>query len=136
MKTGRVGKVILLFLISFIFCCGAMAQPSKEKSNISNLYTAWVKLALLGKNQAEIEYFFRNVDEESLGKIKERIRFAVLDNLRRSGIRSLIQKSTDADDWNVVIRKVITEIRYMGIEHDNDLKLSIKEEFGIVLESL
>ncbi len=91
---------------------------------------------LVGKNQAEIEYYFRNLDEKTIEQIKRRIRFAIIDNLIRSGIKGMIAKSSDADDVNVVIRKVITEIRYSGLEHDQDLRLSIKEEFGISLEKL
>jgi len=65
-----------------------------------------------------------------------RIRSAVIENLRRAGIRTLIGEATDADDLNVVIRKIIIEIRYVGLELDRDLRLSIKEEFGVELERL
>ncbi len=112
---------------------GIFAQTATDPGN---LYTTWIKLALVGKNQAEIEYFFRNLDDKTLERIKKRIRFAIIDNLKRSGIKGMIAKSSDADDVNVVIRKVVTEIRYSGMEHDEDLRLSIKEEFGITLEKL
>ncbi|PCI28088.1 MAG: hypothetical protein COB67_07070 [SAR324 cluster bacterium] len=137
MNIKRGGKLALILLVSCMLSSNLiLAQPSKSTGNIRNLYTTWVKLALLGKNQAEIEFFFRNIDGMSLGRIKERLRFAVLDNLRRSGLKTMIQKSSDVDDFNAVVRKIITEIRYMGMEHDPDLKLSIKEEFGVVLERL
>ena len=134
-------KKLRVLALVFVFSCalfggGINAQPRKNTSNISNLYTTWVKLALLGKNQAEIEFFFRNIDAENLGRIKGRLRSAVMDNLRRSGLKTMIAKSSDVDDFNTVVRKIITEIRYMGMEHDEDLKHTIKEEFGVMLESL
>ncbi|MBU2514758.1 hypothetical protein KJ966_25830 [bacterium] len=116
----------------FTFTYGT-AQPVKDSGNI---YTKWITLALLGKNQAEIEFFFRNEKEASIQKVKERIRFAVLENLRRSNTKSMIARISDADDFNVIISKILLEIRFVGLEHDEDLLLSIKEEFGVELESL
>ena len=60
----------------------------------------------------------------------------MIDNLKRSGIRSLIRNSSDSDDLNVIVNKIITEIRYVGLEHDRDLRLSIKEEFGVTLDDI
>lgn len=111
----------------------SMAQPVKDSGNI---YTKWMTLALLGKNQAEIEYYFRNEKEATIDRVKERIRFAVLENLRRAGLKTLLEKVSDADDLNVIIRKIVIEIRYAGMEHDRDLLLSIKEEFGVELQRL
>jgi len=122
----------LLCFIMFTFTYGT-AQPVKDSGNI---YTKWITLALLGKNQAEIEFFFRNEKEASIQKVKERIRFAVLENLRRSNTKSMIARISDADDFNVIISKILLEIRFVGLEHDEDLLLSIKEEFGVELESL
>ena len=65
--------------------------------------------------------------------LKERIRNTVLDNLRRSGLAAQIAASYDLDDVNVLVSKVLTEIRYVGLEHDDDLHQTIKAEFGIVL---
>lgn len=116
-----------------VFNTNSFAQPVKDSGN---LYTKWMKLALLGKNQAEIEYFFRNEKDSTLEQVKQRIRNAVVDNLRRAGIPALIAETSDADDFNVIIRKILIEIRYTGMELDPDLRLSIKEEFGVVLERL
>ncbi len=124
--------IVLLCSFLFIFTYG-FAQPTKDSGNI---YTKWITLALLGKNQAEIEYYFRNEKEASIDRVKRRIRSAVLENLRRSGIKSMISTSSDADDFNVIITKILLEIRYAGLEHDRDLLLSIKEEFGIEVRNL
>ncbi len=134
MKPVRLIKslVALLGVFSFVVTYG-MAQPAKDSGNI---YTKWITLALLGKNQSEIEYFFRNEKESSILQVKERIRFAVLENLRRSGVKSMISRISDADDFNVIINKILIEIRFAGMEHDRDLVLSIKEEFGVEIESL
>ena len=129
----RYLKILLLLLMVVICSMNLYSQPAKISKN---LYTTWIKLALIGKNQAEIEYYFRDRGEEEIERIKKRIRFAILDSLNRSGIKNMIAKSTDADDINIIVRKVMTEIRYSGLEHDEDLRLSIKEKFGISLENL
>lgn len=111
----------------------AFGQPAKDGGNI---YTKWITLALLGKNQSEIEFYFRNEKETTIERVKERIRFAVLENLRRSRIRTMISKMSDADDLNVIVNKILIEVRFAGMEHDRDLLLSIKEEFGLEIENL
>lgn len=130
-----LSRVISLTL-AFMFCLISVNSYSQPSRTGGNMYTKWITLALVGKNQAEIEYFFRNEKETTIEQVKRRIRFAVVENLRRSGIKRLIEESSDADDLNVVIRKIIIEIRYAGMELDKDLRLSIKEEFGIQLERL
>lgn len=134
MKT--VKKYTLFLALIFLMSTTANVALSQTNKDPGNMYTTWVKLALIGKNQAEIEYYFKNIDEKTMGLIKKRIRFAVIDNLKRSGIRSLIRNSSDSDDLNVIVKKIITEIRYVGLEHDRDLRLSIKEEFGVTLDDI
>ena len=104
-------------------------KPQKEENRI----TTWLTLSLLGKNQAEIEYYFRKLSPQELEGLRERMRFTVMDNLKRMDLLYMISNSQDLDDLRVVRRKILTEIRYMGMEHDQDLKISIKEEFGISL---
>ena len=134
MKQTTMQRIVLVTIFCFLIFSGqGFSQPRKDPGN---LYTKWVTLALLGKNQAEIENYFRNIDDPLMNKIKERIRFTVLDNLRRSGIRNMIQSSNDLDDIRVVHQKIITEIRYIGMEHDQDLRQSIREEFGVMLDNL
>jgi len=134
MKKLRFLSAVILILFSLtVTSSAASAQPAKTAGNI---YTKWIKLALVGKNQAEIEYYFRNIQNSSILQVKQRIRFAILENLRRAGIGRLITESSDADDLNVIIRKIIIEIRYAGMELDSDLRLTIKEEFGVELERL
>jgi len=134
MKTLK--KYTLFLVLIFLMSATVNVALSQTNKDPGNMYTIWVKLALIGKNQAEIEYYFKNIDEKTMGLIKKRIRFAVIDNLKRSGIRSLIRNSSDSDDLNVIVKKIITEIRYVGLEHDSDLKLSIKEEFGVTLDDI
>lgn len=134
MNTVFARLVALMLTVGLcVISVNSYSQPSRTGGN---MYTKWMTLALVGKNQAEIEYFFRNEKEATIEQVKERIRHAVVENLRRAGIKRLIEQSTDADDLNVVIRKIIIEIRYAGMELDKDLRLSIKEEFGVQLERL
>ena len=124
-------------LILMVGLCGISVNSYSQPAQTGgNLYTKWITLALVGKNQAEIEYYFRNEKDTTIEQVKKRIRYAVLENLRRAGIRQLIDESADADDLNVVVRKIIIEIRFSGMELDRDLRLSIKEEFGVQLERL
>jgi hypothetical protein len=130
------GMLVVCFCV-FSFSSYSQPQPAAATNRgTGNIYTNWIKLALVGKNQAEIEFFFRNEREAAIDQVKERIRHAVLENLRRAGIKRLIAESSDADDLNVIIKKIIIEIRYAGLELDRDLRLSIKEEFNIALETL
>jgi len=134
MKTKR--SRLLFFPMVLFFCVVSVDTYSQPAKSGGNMFTKWMKLALVGKNQAEIEYFFRNEKESSIQRVKERIRHAIIENLRRAGIKRLISESSDADDLNVVIQKILIEIRYAGLELDQDLRLSIKEEFGVQLERL
>ena len=130
-------RLLLVFVLLLLFCSQASYSQTDKKGNPENIYTTWVKLAMLGKNQSEIEsYFSRKVPLEEVELIKGRIRKTVLDNLRRSGIEAKISSSYDLDDLNVLIDQVLVEIRYVGLEHDPDLRQTIKEEFGITLERL
>jgi hypothetical protein len=128
------------FALAVCFCMcsfSSYSQPTTTTArSTGNIYTNWIKLALVGKNQAEIEFFFRNEKEAAIDQVKERIRQAVLENLRRAGVKRLINESADVDDLNVIINKIIIEIRYAGLELDQDLRFSIKEEFDIELETL
>lgn len=134
MEKLRFFSAVLIILFSLgVTNTSVSAQPTKTAGNI---YTKWIKLALVGKNQAEIEYYFRNIQNSSIQQVKKRIRYAILENLRRAGIGRLITESSDADDLNVIIRKILIEIRYAGMELDSDLRLTIKEEFGVELERL
>ncbi len=129
--------LVMAFLMLFLFTDQVSYSQTDKKERKENLYTVWMKLAILGKNQAEIEsYFLRKIGSEDLELVKGRIRNTVLDNLKRSGLESRIMASYDLDDLNVVIDRVLTEIRYVGLEHDQDLRQTIKEEFGITLERL
>src|SRR3989339_328082 len=118
MKGMKQSLAVLLFL-GMLLSEPAMAASNvkaPEQKKEENRFTTWITLSLLGKNQAEIEYYFRNLDPKEMEQLRELMRFTVLDNLRRMGLKSLINTSEDADDLAVVRRKVITEIRYVGME--------------------
>lgn len=127
---------LVTLMLTLSFCVVAVNSYSQPAKVGGNLYTKWITLALVGKNQAEIEYFFRNEKDKTIEQVKRRIRYTVVENLRRAGIKRLIDESSDVDDLNVIIHKIIVEIRYAGMELDKDLRLSIKEEFGVQLERL
>ncbi|MDT8448143.1 MAG: hypothetical protein RRB13_14720 [bacterium] len=136
-KQAFLLRLVLAFVLVFLFIGEASYSQTDKREMQENVYTTWVKLAMLGKNQAEIEsYFLRKIGPEELELVKARIRNTVLDNLRRSGLEAKINASYDLDDLNVVVSRVLIEIRYVGLEHDDDLVQTIKEEFGITLGRL
>lgn len=101
-----------------------------------NLYSDWTKLSLTGKNQEEIEFYFRGSGEQAILKVKKRLRRSVIQNLKRMGIQRLIQRSQDQDDLNAIREKILTEIRFSGLQNDKEIIMSVKEEFGIRVEAL
>ncbi|MGK0290684.1 MAG: hypothetical protein ACI86H_002143 [bacterium] len=133
MKTLFIKNFILFVL--FLAISSASFAATKQTTDVGNLYSRWIQLSLGGKSQSEIEYFFRGINDKSLKKVKARLRFAVIANLKRKGVHQILAQSTDTDDLNVAKQKIRTEIRFMGMEHDTKLKLSIKDEFGLALNS-
>ena len=84
MKSSLKLKILIFLLLSVLLTDTVLiAQPSKSVSNLGNLYTTWVRLALLGKNQAEIEFFFIGIQEKYILEIKNRKVFDGLQNIVR-----------------------------------------------------
>lgn len=100
------------------------------------MYTDWLKLSLTGKSQEEIEFSFRGVSQETLEKLKTRMRNHVIENLKRMGLQKLILRRRDVDDLHAIREKILTEIRFSGMQSDKELVMEIKEEFGVKLNTL
>ena len=121
---------IILLIFSFLLI-GTTTSSVTQNIDVGNVYAKWIRLSLSGKNQAEIEYFFRNLKEKDLNKVKNQLRVAILDKLKRSTLKQLIKYGQDLDDMNIIIKKIQTEIRYAGMELDEILKLDIKRYFNL-----
>ncbi|MDH4224427.1 MAG: hypothetical protein OEW12_02130 [Deltaproteobacteria bacterium] len=113
----------------------AVPLPTKALSpSAVNVYTMWIKLSLNGHSQEEIESLLRNMDPKTLSEVKDRLRKTVLSNLELRNIESLYGMSRDYDDLSLVMNAIRTEIRFAGLETDGELKLQIKNRFGIHMD--
>lgn len=101
-----------------------------------SLYSIWVRLSLRGLNQNEIESLMRNMDPAAIAQVKQRLRVTVLDNLEVKRVRERFLASRDSDDLKSVVTTIETELRFAGMQHDDELKLMIKDRFGIPLRQL
>ena len=102
--------------------------------NVTNVYTMWVKLSLRGHSQEEIESLLRNMDAKTIEEVKGRLRRTVMSNLEFKNVGSLYAMSRDYDDLTMVMQSVKTEIRFAGLETDDEIKHMIKNQFGIILD--
>lgn len=129
-------KTLIISILSITLSLAGSWTASALGKDPGNLYSTWLRLSLSGKNQVEIEYYMRHVKNNDLDKVKERLRFYVIDNLKRQGVSTMISQSIDQDDMRVAMKKVRTEVRFAGMEYDELLRMKIKEEFGILLADL
>jgi hypothetical protein len=101
-----------------------------------SVYSIWVRLSLRGYSQEEIESLLRNMDAKTIDDVKVRLRKSVLANLRLKRIRERFQASRDKGDLQDVLSSIETEIRFAGLENDDELKFQIRERLGIPLDRL
>lgn len=128
LKWTLLGLVLLLAAATPV----SMAQAPSAVS----LYSIWIRLSLRGLNQSEIESLMRNMDPESIKQVKERLRNTVLSNLESKRIRERFLSSRDSDDLKSVLTSIETELRFAGLQHDPEVRLMIKDRFGVPLGRL
>ncbi len=107
---------------------------SAQNQRFTNLYSVWVQLSLRGHPQEEIESLLRNMDPASIDDVKARLRKTVLANLELKKIGSLYRGSRDKDDLTVVTSSIQTELRFASLENDPEIRMLIKDRFGIPLD--
>jgi hypothetical protein len=116
-----------------------MATPTSQAQtppSTVSIYSIWVKLSLRGYSQEEIESILRNMDAKTIDDVKTRLRKSVLSNLRLKRVQERFQSSRDKGDLQDVLSSVETEIRFAGLENDEELKFQIRERFGIPLDRM
>jgi hypothetical protein len=117
----------------------ALATPVSQAQTpppAVSVYSIWLRLSLRGYSQEEIESALRNMDPKTIEEVKGRLRRAVLSNLRLKKVRDRFQTSRDKRDLQDVANAIQTEIRFAGLENDDELKRLIEEGFGIPLSRL
>ncbi len=115
-----------------------LATPlaSAQAPSVVNVFSIWVRLSLRGNSQQEIESQLSNMDPKTLAEVKTRLRQSVISNLRIKRIGERYQTSMDSDDRKAVLESIQTEIRFAGLENDEQLVLMIKDRFGIHMQQL
>jgi hypothetical protein len=128
LKWGVLGAVLLLVVAS----PASMAQAPSPVS----LYSIWIRLSLRGLNQSEIESLMRNMDPAAIEKVKERLRNTVVSNLETKHVRQQYLSARDSDDIKNVLTSIETELRFAGLENDSEIRLMIRDRFGILMTRL
>jgi hypothetical protein len=111
-------------------------SQAQTPPNAVSVYSIWVRLSLRGYSQAEIESLLRNMDAKTLEDVKGRLRMTVIHNLRLKRIRERFQSGRDKGDLQDVLSSIETEIRFAGLENDDELRFEIREQLGIPLDRL
>ena len=60
----------------------------------------------------------------------------MLSNLNLKKVGRLYRASRDQDDLNVVRSTIETELRFAGLQGDDEIKMLIRERFGIPIDTL
>ncbi len=104
-----------------------------QAPSVVSVFSIWVRLSLRGFSQEEIESLLRNMDAKTIADVKARLRRTVMANLQLKKIGDQVRFSRDKDDLNNVVTSVETEIRFAGMQNDEQLKLMIKDRYGMRL---
>ncbi len=126
-------------LISAVLIVGVASPVSQAQTPPAlgfNIYSNWLKLSLRGYSQEEIESAMSNIGADNMKELKGRLRRTVLGNLRLKKVKERFQASRDKGDLQDVLSTVETEIRFAGLENDDELKHQIEERYGIPLSRL
>ena len=129
---------LLLWILAVLLLLVVGATPvslAQAPTSVS-IYSIWIRLSLRGYNQSEIESLMRNLDPKSINRVKERLRNTVISNLEAKKIRERFNTSQDSDDLKSVLTSIETELRFAGMQNDGQLKLMIKDRFGIPFSRL
>ena len=124
---------IILAALALLITVTPVSMAQSPPAPIS-LYSVWVRLSLRGLTQGEIESLMRNMDPKSIDQVKQRLRTTVISNLEFKRIRERFLSSRDSDDLAQVLVSIGTEIRFAGMENDEELRLMIKNRFGVQLD--
>ena len=132
-KTKVVLVVLLVALL--IGVPPGLGQQSPEVSR-EDLYSIWIKLSMMGHNQSEIEGILTGITKQQLQHLKNRLRRDVLNTLTHLNLSNEIELSRTEQDLVMIRDKIITEIRFAGLENDLLLQRMIRHKFGIALENI
>ena len=133
LRNHRIVPVLLLVsLLAGAMLVTAPSAPSLAQSpSAVSIYSIWIRLSLRGLDQNEIESLMRNMDPASIVQVKERLRRTVISNLETKRVRERFLASRDSDDLKSLYTAIETELRFAGLQHDQQVKLMIRDRFGV-----
>jgi len=118
-----------------VLCTATPVSMAQAPVPVS-LYSIWVRLSLRGLNQSEIESLMRNMDPKALAQVKQRLRATVLTNLEAKRVHERFLAARDSDDLKSLLTSIDTELRFAGLHNDEEIRLMIRDRFGIPLGRL
>ena len=124
----------LFIACSLLLLVGTSQPVVAQAPSAMSIYSVWVRLSLRGFAQNEIEAMLRNMDDKTIEAVKQRLRRTVLAQLQLKKIGEQVRISRDKDDLRNIISSIETEIRFAGMQDDDQLKLQIKDRYGIRLD--
>jgi hypothetical protein len=71
------------------------------------------------------------MDPKSIEQVKERLRNTVLSNLESKRVRQRYLSARDSDDLESVFTSIETELRFAGLQNDDEIRLMIRDRFGV-----
>lgn len=124
-------------LLAAVMLLTSASGPSMAQApSAVSIYSIWIRLSLRGMDQNEIESLMRNMDPKSIEQVKERLRRTVISNLETKRVRERFLSSRDSDDLKSLYTAIDTELRFAGLQHDKEVKLMIRDRFGVPVRGL
>lgn len=130
-----ISKWPFWLIVSLLLLLAGATSLAQSPSSVS-IYSIWIRLSLRGMNQGEIESLMRNMARKNIGEVKERLRKTVISNLKAKKIPERFLASRDSDDLKSVLISIETELRFAGLQNDENVKQMIKNKLGIPINRL
>lgn len=121
----------LIWPLLAVFLLLSASTPLAQSPSSVSIYSIWIRLSLRGMNQEEIESLLRNMDPKNIDGVKQQLRNTVVSNLEAKKIRERFLGSRDSDDLKSIRTTIETELRFAGLQNDDEIKRMIKTRFGI-----
>ena len=128
--------VLVVLLVALLIGVPPGLGQQSTKDSREDLYSIWIKLSMMGRNQSEIEGILAEITEQQLQHLKNRLRRDVLNTLTHLNLSNEIELSRTEQDLVMIRDKIRTEIRFAGLENDLLLQRMIRHKFGIALENI
>lgn len=126
----------------FTLFCLLCSQTSLSTEQVSasagreNLFSVWIRLSMIGYSQSEIESTLSYLPDNQLKQVKHLVRLNVIKTLKGMNLSGEIERSNHPQSLASIRRKILTEIRFAGLENDHYLRYMIQNYFGISVDTI